>query len=229
MLDVYFWSTNKYALRGQEWLIRPLSCVWKDTFYAQTVPQSMQGRLGWAGLGWLADWLFSNDKICMSLPNGVWWHDSRRRGGKKEKRERSHTTAEMGGWTAWDGRADKPKSTLSFHQCNFWLLCDRPPACQAESIGSWGEGWKKKKKLWWQKQAAGVCVQCLYSKTHSTDGSGNKVRVLRALIKKKRRRKKPQTGVINHVGDALTHSWGNEMKRNGYLFSSSNSDRMRKD
>lgn len=193
MLDVYFWSTNKYALRGQEWLIRPLSCVWKDIFYAQTVPQSMQGRLGWVGLaGWLADWLFSNDKICMSLSNGVWWHDSRRRGEKKgKKREKSHHCwngrVDSVGWQSW-----QTKSTLSFHQCNFWLLCDRPPACQAESIGSWGEGWKKKKKLWWQKQVAGVCVQCLYSKTHSTDGSGNKVRVLRALIEKKKGEKNPR-------------------------------------
>lgn len=151
-----------------------------------------QCKDGSAGLaGWLADWLFSNDKICMSLPNGVWWHDSRRRGEKKgKKREKSHHCwngrVDSVGWQSW-----QTKSTLSFHQCNFWLLCDRPPACQAESIGSWGEGWKKKKKLWWQKQVAGVCVQCLYSKTHSTDGSGNKVRVLRALIKKKKEKKPP--------------------------------------
>lgn len=43
-----------------------------------------------------------------------------------------------------EGRADKQKSSLSFHQCNSWLLGDQPPACQAERIS--GRGWAKRKK-----------------------------------------------------------------------------------
>lgn len=66
----------------QEWLIRLLSWVWKDAFYAQTVPQSMHGQLGW---------LFSDDEICMSLSNGVCWHGSRRTGGRKKRKKKGVT------------------------------------------------------------------------------------------------------------------------------------------
>lgn len=70
----------------REWLIRPVSWVSKDIFYAQTVPQSMHG---W--LAWLASWLFYAHKICMCLSNGVCWHGSRRTGGGKKKKRKEVT------------------------------------------------------------------------------------------------------------------------------------------
>lgn len=167
MLDVYFWSTNKYALRGQEWLIRPLSCVWKDIFYAQTVPQSMQGRLGWAGLGgWLAGWLtdcFPMTKFACPYLMVSGDMTPGEEGGKK-KREKSHHCwngrVDSVGWQSW-----QTKSTLSFHQCNFWLLCDRPPACQAESIGSWGEGWRKEEALMAKASGRSLCPMSVFKDT----------------------------------------------------------------
>ena len=191
----------------REWLIRPLSWVWKDIFFAKAVSQSVHGRLGR---------LFPDDKICMSLSNGVCWHGSRITGVGG-----SHATAEMGGWTAQDGGADKQKAPSVFISVTFGrsapiaFLHAKQTASAAE-----GQAGKKKKR---QKQVSRLRVRCLYSRTHSTEGSGNKVvvRVGRALIKKKKKNwkkkmeKTPQTGVINHVSDALTHSWGSEMKGNG--------------
>lgn len=59
---------------------------------------------------------------------------------KEESRHCWNGRVDSMGWQSW-----QTKGTLSFHQCNFWSLCDCPPACQAESIG-----WKTKKK---QKEA----------------------------------------------------------------------------
>lgn len=90
--------------RGGESLMRPPFCVWQDMFYVQTLPRSM--------LSWRARCLFSNDKICISLSDGVSRHDSR-------KKKKSHATAETGGWTAWDGRADKQKAPSLFISATF--------------------------------------------------------------------------------------------------------------
>lgn len=59
----------------REWFIKPLSWVWKDFKPRQYHSHSYSERLGW---------LFSDDRICMSLSNGVCWHGSRRT-GKKQK------------------------------------------------------------------------------------------------------------------------------------------------
>lgn len=66
-----------------------------------------------------------------------------------------------------------------------------------------------------KKQVTGLYVRRLYSLTHTdrreweqgcgSCGKGND----------KKDGEKTQTGVINHVSDALTHSWGSEMKGNG--------------
>lgn len=128
--------------------------------------------------------------------------------GKKKKKKSRHCwngRVDSTGWQSW-----QTKSALSFQQCNFWPLSDRPHACQAESIAGRGEGWKK---LWRQRQVAGLCRVYPWIQTLNTDGSGNKVVVScgRALTKKYEK----NSGVINHVSDALTHSWGSEMKGNG--------------
>lgn len=115
----------------REWLIRPLSWVWKDIFFAKAVSQSVHGRLGWP---------FPDDKICMSLSNGVCWHGSRITGVGG-----SHATAEMGGWTARDGRADKQKAPSVFISVTFG--CSAPIAfLHAKQTASAAEGRAEKKK-----------------------------------------------------------------------------------
>lgn len=96
----------------------------------------------------------------------------------------------MGGWTAWDGRADKQKAPSVFISVTFGcsviaLLHAKQRASAAE-----GRAGKKKEKERnsdgksnWPESAPNVCIH-----RHPTDGSGNKVRVGRALIKKERER-----------------------------------------
>lgn len=200
-------------LGGREWLMRPPFCVWKDMFYVQTLPQSM--------LSWRARCLFPNDKICISLSDGVCWHDSR-------KKKKSHATAETGGWTAWDGRADKQKAPSLFISATFAfsavaLLHAKQGASAAEG------GLKKKRKRSsdgesnWPESVSNVCI---HGDTRQT-GVGTRSVWEGHWQKKKveREKKKAQAGVINHVSDAFTHSWGNEMRRNEkYLFLSNNSE-----
>ena len=208
---VYSWPTNNMLSGDREWLIRPLSWVWKDIFFCQgSVTVS-------AWTAWLAVFRWQNLHVpclmaCVDMAPG-----ERGQGG-------SHTTAGAGGWTARDGRADKQKAPSVFISVTFGRSAPItfPHAKQTASAAEGRAGKKKKKKKKkWQKQVSRLRVRCLYSRTHSTDGSGSKVvvRVGRALIKKKKKkkktRKKTQAGVINHVSDALTHSWGSEMKGNG--------------
>lgn len=62
----------------------------------------------------------------------------------EKKRERSHTTAEMGGWTAWDGRADKQKAPSVFISVTFG--CSMIALLHAKQRASAAEGRAEEKK-----------------------------------------------------------------------------------
>lgn len=90
----------------------------------------------------------------------------------------------MGGWTAWDGRADKQKAPSVFISVTFG--CSVIALLHAKQRASAAEGRaEKKKKEEEALMAKASFVQCLYSQTHSTDGSGNRVPEVRAPIIKK--------------------------------------------
>lgn len=78
-----------------------------------------------------------------------------------EKKKRSHTTAEMGGWTARDGRADKQKAPSVFISVTFG--CSAMALLHAKQRASPAGGRAGKKnssdgESKWPGSASDVCI-----------------------------------------------------------------------
>lgn len=133
------------------------------------------------------------------------------RGGKRGKK-RSHVAAKPGraGRRGKAELADKQtkgkKSALTFHQCNFRLLCARPAACQAGSISSWGRKKKKKERDALMANAIGrsLCPTSVFMGTLDRRVWERGLR--RKGTDREKKKVRTQAGAINHVSDALTHS-----------------------
>lgn len=163
----------------------------------------MHGRLGWLA-GWLAGCFTLTKFACACLMASV----DMAPGEQEKKKKRSHATAEMGGRTARDGRADKQKApsvfiSVTFGRSAIALLHAKQRASAAE-----GRAEKKKKALTARASGQALCPMSVFTDTLDRreweQGCGS---CGKGTDKKDGgRKKKTKTGVINHVSDALTHS-----------------------
>lgn len=138
----------------------------------------MHGWLGWLAVFPMTEFACPCLMASVDMAPGEWG------GGGRESRHCWNGRVDSTGW-----QSGQTKSAFSFHQCNFWLLCDCPPACQAERIASWGEGWKRSDSE--SKWPGSVSDVCIHWHTRQTGvGTRLRLRVGRPLIKKTERKKK---------------------------------------